>query len=170
MSMAATSKYEIENELSTTTTWLEAAATANSLKEEGINRREAARTTASTTLRIPTPQTPVLSTMTSANKGKRTVRVREFVTETVLVTATRTRSALEMKMTSRRTAPGDEDAVLEEFDEAVDGEDEVLRETLIETVRVTSTVEVDWPENTCGAFAPYTPAIGLQNNNELLVL
>ncbi|ROV91939.1 hypothetical protein VSDG_07598 [Cytospora chrysosperma] len=170
MSMAATSKYEIENELSTTTTSLEAAVTAFSLKEEGINRREAARTTASTTLRIPTPQTPVLSTMTSANEGKRTVRVREFVTETVLVTATRTRSALETKMTSRRTAPGDEDAVLEEFDEAVDGEDDVLRETLIETVRVTSTVEVDWPENTCGAFAPYTPAIGLQSNNELLVL
>ncbi|ROW06931.1 hypothetical protein VMCG_04117 [Cytospora schulzeri] len=163
MAMAATSGDEVESEP-------KVADTVNLEKEEGTNRREVAGTTASTTFRIPTPQTPVLSTMTSASKEKRTVRVREFVTETVLVTATRTRSALEMKVTSRRTAPEDEDEVPEEFDEGVDNEDEVMRETLIETVKVTSTVEVDWPENTCGAFAPYTPAIGLQENNELLVL
>lgn len=169
ISMAATFGHELENGLNKAIT-SEAAVTAISMKEEGTNRREAARTTASTTFRIPTPQTPVLSMMTSASKGKRTVRVREFVTETVLVTATRTRSALEMKMTSRRTAPGHEDAAPEEFDDAMDDEEEVLRETLIETVRVTSTVEVDWPENTCGAFGPYTPAIGLQDNNEVLVL
>lgn len=172
---------EVESELDTIITppeafneEPEAAANALPVQEEGTNRREAACTTASTTLKIPTPQTPVVSTMTtSTNKEKRIVRVREFVTETILVTATRTRSALEMKMTSRRTAPEDEEEVLEDFDDAVDGEDEALRETLVETVKVkvTSTVEVDWPENTCGAFAPYSPAIGLQENNyELVVL
>ncbi|KUI67409.1 hypothetical protein VM1G_03133 [Cytospora mali] len=144
----------------------EAAATTIFLQRKGTDRREAARTTASTTFSIPTPQTSPVSMVASPTKEKRTLRVRETVTETVLVTATRTRSALEMRMTSRRTMP-EHDEALEKFDDNMDNEDEVLRETVIETVKVTSTVEVDWPENTCGAFGPYTPAVGIEDNYKL---
>ncbi|KUI53325.1 Heterokaryon incompatibility protein 6, OR allele [Cytospora mali] len=172
---AAQFEEEVENKFNTDLTSPdansnepEAAATTIFLQRKGTDRREAARTTASTTFSIPTPQTSPVSMAASPTKEKRTLRVRETVTETVLVTATRTRSALEMRMTSRRTMP-EHDEALEEFDDTMDNEDEVLRETVIETVKVTSTVEVDWPENTCGAFGPYTPAVGIEDNFKFTV-
>lgn len=164
----------VENEFSAAIISLEAftsepetVATTTPLIEERASKKEAARTTIpSTTFTRPTPQTSSVSSITSATatKGKRTVRVYEVVTETVLVTATRTRSAVEMTMTSRRATPKHADALSEEMDDTVEDGDEILRETLIETVKVTSTVEVDWPEATCDALGPYTSALWSQDN------
>lgn len=163
----------VEKESTTTTTSPEAliiepkATTVALLNDESASKKEAARTTASTTFTTPVPQTssdPCFAT--SAIRQKRIVKMYETVTETVFVTATRTRSAPEMKMTSGRFTPAHDDGLSEEDDGTVEDGDDVLRETLIETVKVTSTVEVDWPETTCDVFGPYTPALGTQKSFE----
>lgn len=146
--------------------------------EERLPKKRAALTTPSTSFTTPSPQTSSVSmvdtatttaaaadTTTTREKRIHILRVFETVTETVVVTATRTRSSLEMKMTSRRVAPQHDGASSEGSDGEMEGE-EVLQETLTETVRVTSTIEVDWPENTCDAFGSYNPAFGTQDQCE----
>ncbi|KAK7748179.1 hypothetical protein SLS53_001434 [Cytospora paraplurivora] len=164
---------DVEKEFTLTTTSPEAlmiepeATTVAFPNEESASKKEAARTTASTTFTTPVPQTTSNSCFaTSAIRQKRIVKMYETVTETVFVTATRTRSAPEMKMTSGRITHAHDDRVLKEDDGNFEDGDDILRETLIETVKVTSTVEVDWPETTCDVFGPYTPALGTQKSFE----